>query len=218
MLGGVLAVVIVTVVLIVMAARDADRKRAERALRSAPRATVATLTEGTTARLAGVVTSDGTLKAPLTGRACVAYVVVLEERVGKRGWVRRLHEVRGVPFTLDDGTGRALIDPAQSTMLLEMDASQRSGAFDDATPVEEAFLARHGLTSTGWFLNKTLRYTEGVIEPGERVAVLGRGVREPDPEALPRDALYRSALPTLINIGGTPEHPIVVSDRADLVA
>ena len=81
-----------------------------------------------------------------------------------------------------------------------------------------AFLARHGFAATGWWLNKTLRYTEGVIEAGERVAVLGRGVREPDPDARPRDTGYRSALPTRINIGGTPEHPVIVSDRADLVA
>lgn len=195
-----------------------DTAKAERALREAQRATVADMVEGTTARLAGVVTSDGTLRAPLTGRACVAYVARVEEHLGKQGWRTRVYEVRGVTFTIDDGTGRALIDPTSSTLLLEMDSTTRSGSLDDATPVEESFLARHGFASTGWWLNKTLRYTEGVIEAGERVAVLGRGVREPDPDARPRDSGYRGALPTRICVGGTPEHPIVVTDRKELVA
>ena len=102
-------------------------------------------------------------------------------------------------------------DPGQSTLLLHMDATTRSGTLDDATPVEESFLSRNGVASTGVWLNKTLRYIEGVIEPGERVAIVGRGVREPDPDAGP------DALATRIRLGGSEDQPILITDRADLV-
>lgn len=218
-IGAVVAVV-VAAILVRLAARSISAERIhEQMLREAPRATAASLENGVTGRLAGVVTADATLRAPMTGRACVAYVARVEEWSGGRRarWLERIHEVRGVPFTIDDGSGRALVDPGASTMLLHMDATTRSGRFDDATPVEEAFLARHDLASTGWVLNKTLRYTEGVIEPGERVAIIGRGVREPDPAAGVDVTGYHSALATRVRISGTADEPVLVTDRAELI-
>ena len=212
--GIVITLVIVAVLIRAAAWSMSEHKQLERELRDSPRTTAARLEAGATGRLAGVVTSDATLRAPLTGRACVAYVARVEERMprgqGAR-WVERIHEIRGVPFTLDDGTGRALIDPGQSTLLLQMDATTRSGILDSATPVEASFLERHGVASTGVWLNKTLRYTEGVIEPGERVAIVGRGVREPDPDAGP------DALATRIRLGGSEDQPILITNRADLI-
>ncbi len=219
--GLAVVVVVVVLILIRVAARSITVERVhERALKAARRATAADLADGTTGRLAGVVTSDATLRAPLTGRPCVAYVARVEEKIARgdtKGWVERIHEVKGLPFTIDDGTGRALIDPGQATMLLQMDAATRSGVLDSATPVEASFLARHGLDSQGWLLNKTFRYTEGVIEPGERVAILGRGAREPDPSTAADEAGYRSALSTRVRIAGTPDEPVLVTDRADLI-
>lgn len=213
---GAAAVVVVAVLLLIrLAARSVSVEQVHaHLLRTARGTTAAALETGATGRLAGVVTADALLKAPLTGRACVGYVARVEEWSGGRRahWIERIHEVRGVPFTIDDGTGRALIDPAASTMLLQMDATTRSGRFDDATPVEEAFLARHEVRSTGWFLNRTLRYTEGVIEPGERVAVIGRGEREADVDG------PHGALATRVRLRGTADEPVLVTDRADLIA
>jgi CBS domain-containing protein len=219
--GLVVALVAALLLIRAAAASMSEEKELERQLRAAPRSTAFELADGATGRLAGVVTSDATLRAPLTGRPCVAYVVRVDEKRSNRRsspWRQRLHEVRGVPFTIDDGTGRALIDPAQSTLLLQMDSTTRSGVFDSATEVEASFLDRHGFASTGWFLNKTLRYTEGVIEAGERVAIVGRGVREPDPAAATPDLQgYPGLLPTRVVIAGTEDHTVLVTDRKDLV-
>lgn len=76
----------------------------------------------------------------------------------------------------DDGGGRAIIETGQSQFAVVRDANARSGTFHDATPELEQLLQSRGESSTGFLgLNKTLRYREGVIEEGERVAVLGRG-------------------------------------------
>ncbi|HVV83013.1 MAG TPA: GIDE domain-containing protein [Kofleriaceae bacterium] len=215
----ILAVAIVVLFIVVVVRAWSSRAKLARQLRDAPASTIAALPEGESARVVGTVVGEATLIAPLTGRRCVAYVAQVEQRVstGKTTyWKGLIDEVRHHPFTIDDGTGKAIIDPGQAKLLIEMDSTSRSGTFDDATPAESEFLARHQIDSKGWFLNKSLRYLEGVIEPGERVAVLGRAVREPDPEAA-RDATgYRDALPTRVRIGGSKDQPILVSDRKDL--
>lgn len=221
MIGLLLAAAIVVLFIAVVGQMWSERARLKKALRSAPRVAIRELPEGTPARIVGTVAAQATLRAPLTGRTCVAYVAQVEELVssGKTSsWRGRIHEVRHVPFTVDDGTGRAIVDPGQAKLLVEMDSTTRSGTFDDATPVEEDFLRRHNMGSQGWFFNKTLRYLEGVIEPGERVAVLGRAVREPDPDAAGAVTGYRDALPTRVRVGGSKDHPIIVSDHADTTA
>ncbi len=91
-------------------------------------------------------------------------------------------------------------------------------ALDDPTQAEEAFLARHGKLGTGWFLNKTLRYKEGILEAGEGVAVLGRGTLEPDPDGVARAAGYRSGPPMRLQMRGTLQEPLRISDDSELVA
>jgi hypothetical protein len=218
MIGAVLAIAAVVLFLALVGTSWWEKAKLARALRRAPRIAIRALPEATRARIVGTVAAEATLRAPLTGRTCVAYVVHVEERVsnGKTTtWTPRIHEVKSVPFTVDDGTGRALVDPGQAQLLVEMDSTTRSGPFDEATAAEAGFLERHGMAAKGWFLRKNLRYLEGVIEPGERVAVLGRAVREPDPGAVAQVTGYRDELPTRVRIGGTKEQPIIVSDRPD---
>lgn len=195
-----------------------EKARIRRELRGAPRVDIAELREGRTGRLVGRVGEGETLQAPFTGRSCVFYEATVEEyrSSGKTGsWRQVVREARGVPFVLDDDTGRAIIDPGGARVDVDIDMTTRSGAFDDATPVEEAFLERHGLRSTGWVFNKSLRYREGVIEVGETIAVMGQGVREPDPDAVGRVGGYRQGPPTRLRLGGSARHPILLSDAPD---
>jgi hypothetical protein len=135
---------------------------------------------------------------------------------GKTGsWRQVAREVKGIPFVLDDGSGRAIVDPSGARVAVDIDMTTRSGTFDDATPVEEEFLSRHGLRSTGWVFNKSLRYREGVIEIGETIAVMGQGVREPDPDAVGKVGGYRTGPPTRLRLGGSARHPILLSDAPD---
>src|SRR5690242_17954653 len=77
--------------------------------------------------------------------------------------------------------------------------------------VEQAFLARHGMASSK--ANKKLRYSEAIIGVDEVVAVLGAGVREPDPDAKP-DGGYRGELPTRLRLTSSAAHPLVISDSS----
>ena len=206
------------VALVVIAWYFSAEAKTRRALRAAPRVSIAQFPEGAPARIVGRVEDGERLIAPLSGRPCVFYQAIVEQyhSNGKSGsWRTIIREERGIPFALDDGTGRALIDPLGARLAVEKDSTTRSGSFDDATETEEAFLARHGVQSKGWMFNKKLRYREGALEIGETIAVCGLAVREPDPDAVARASGYRDALPTRLRLTSSPKLPLLISDYAD---
>jgi hypothetical protein len=173
------------------------------------------LPEDTHGRVIGQACALGEeLKGPLTGRRCVYYIAMVEEQrsTGRSSYWRTIaSETRGVPFMLEDGTGRAIIDPNGAQVALDFDGNSKSGTFNQADPVQEQFLARHGQKAQGWVFNKTLRYREAMIEIGETIAVLGSGIREPDPNAAP-EAAYRGAPPTRLRLTSSPRFPLIISD------
>lgn len=206
----------VLVTLAVLGVYFSQDARVKRALRKAPLHTTATFPDHTVATVQGTVSElDGPpLVSPLTGRACAYYEAIVEEyrSSGKRGsWYRIIHERQGQDFLLDDGHGTARVSMAGAAVALVKDAHFRSGLFQDATPVLDEFLARHGRSSQGWLFNKSLRYREGVIEPGELVAVCGHGRREPDPDPRAAAAGYRET-PTRLHLSAAPNLPLYVSD------
>lgn len=212
---------VVAVVVLVASWVMSAKQRLLRALRAAERATVATARDGTLARFDGRVVPGPTVLAPLSGRPCVFFQASVEEWVsnGKNGsWRLRAREVHGVPFAMDDGTGTVLIDPTRAVVDVDLDRTSKSGTFDDPDGVERAFLTRHGLAAAGWVFNKSYRYTEGVIEIGEPVAVMGYVTREPDPDGASRMTGYRDGPPTRVRLGGGADHPIRLSDDRTLTA
>jgi hypothetical protein len=120
-----------------------------------------------------------------------------------------------VPFVLEDGSGRAIVDATAARIAIDFDGRSQSGTFDDPTEAERAFLARHGEKGQGWIFNRRLRYREAVIAEGETIAVLGAGTREPDPDAPPSEA-YRGDAPTRLRLTSSPRYPLVISDDASL--
>jgi hypothetical protein len=156
--------------------------RAMRALRAVPRSTIAEFPEGGARRIVGVIEAhEGkTLSAPLSGRPCVAYAVVVEEHPrGRNSMVQTIIEDHdAVPFVVADDTGRALIRAAGSCPTPAMNTVSSTGLFEAASPDFEAYLAAHGHSSQGLLFRKHLRCGEGVLEVGARVAVLGIGRRE----------------------------------------
>jgi hypothetical protein len=190
--------------------------RVKRALRKAPLATTRTFPPNTVATVQGTVCLlDGApLVAPLTGRPCAYYEAIVEEyrSTGKRGsWYPVIREQQGQDFLLDDGQGTARVIMAHASVALVKDTHFRSGLFQDATPVLEQFLARHGRQSQGWLFNKNLRYREGAIEAGELVAVCGAGVHEPDPDPRAASGGYREQAMRLV-LTARPDAPLYVSD------
>lgn len=165
-------------------------------------------------KVRGKVATLDVLTAPLSGRSCAYYEVIVEEKVstGKSStWRTIIREVEERDFLLDDGTGRARVEMVAVEAAVEKDGHWSSGTLNDATPVLEGFLQRHGFGSVGWLFNKTLRYREGVLEPGEEVAVLGWADHEIDPEPTTSGAGYRDA-PTRVVVRSSVDVPLRVSD------
>jgi hypothetical protein len=188
-------------------------RRLKRQLRATPRRPLRELPESTRARIVGAAQPiEGTIEAPLTGRACLYYVVtVYQERGGDLLRGKLIREERGVPFAVDDGTGRAIVDPSAAKVALDVDARSQSGTFDAPNERESAFLQRHGATGKVWIFNTRVRYREAIIGVGETVAIVGEGVREPDPTAAP-EAAYRGDQPTRIRMTSSPRFPLLISD------
>ena len=190
-------------------------QRLKRQLRQAKPWSLNELPEDTHGRVIGQARALGEeLAGPLTGRRCVYYIAIVEEQrsTGRSSYWRTIaSETRGVPFMLEDGTGRAIVDPNGAQVALDFDGNSKSGTFNQADPVQEQFLAKHGQKSEGWVFNKTLRYREAMIEVGETIAVLGSGTREPDPNAAP-EAAYRGAPPTRLRLTSSPKFPLIISD------
>jgi hypothetical protein len=185
--------------------------RLKRTLRDVKVWPIGELPENTLGRVIGEAQPvDRVLRSPLTGRPCVFYVARVEED-NRGSWTPLFTERESVPFLLADPSGHAIVDPSCADVALTFDRDSRSGTFDDPTPSQEAFLEKHGHVGKGWIFNKKLRYVEAVIEPGERVAILGSGIREPDPKGLPSEG-YRSAPPTRLRLTSSPQYPLAISD------
>lgn len=192
-----------------------DGQKIRRTLRGAPAKRIAELGDDQLGKVVGRAHGlTETLEAPITGRRCVYFAVTVEERrsTGKsHHWRTVIREARGVPFMLEDDSGRALIDATAARVAADFDGHSRSGTFDDPTPAEKAFLDRHGQDGQRWLFNRTLRYREAVIEEGETIAVLGSGTREPDPDAPPTEA-YRGEVATRLRLTSSRKYPLVISD------
>lgn len=170
---------------------------------------IAELPENEVGRIVGcVAASEQALTAPLTGRSCVHYTVVISEPRGKR-WVTRATERRGVSFTIADRSGRAIIEPANAQLAPKFDHMERVGWLGNATPEQGALLERHGLRSSPGSRARWFRFHEAVIASGDPVGVIGVGIREID-VAAPVESGYRATPPTRLHVTSSADAPLSI--------
>jgi hypothetical protein len=179
---------------------------------------VSAFLSGDIAKIVGNVEFVGEpLIAPLSGRRCAYYYVLVEELVssGKSShWKKIIEEEVGGTFVIRDGRYRAHID-SNSTLktYLVQDAEYDSGFRNDATDTLENFLQAHGMDSENFLgMNKTIRYKEGVLEEGECMAVVGRGEWKNAREVSLPESFGR-----ILVLSSTEEEPIYLSDDPDTV-
>lgn len=182
-------------------------RRIRRALRSASSTPVARLVEGEVVKVCGRArVLERVLEAPLTGRQCVFYRALVEEpgkgdgRLDSDGWHPLVDEYNSTDFLVEDATGSVRVHVDGAEPVLVLDASFWSAIFNSPTPRLEAYLAQYGQASKNWLgINRSLRYREGVLEPGEEVAVLGvvRFELAPDPGGSGGGYRARPQRPTL---------------------
>ena len=121
---------------------------------------------------------SGTIKSPFTAQDCVCSRIVIEEssRFSKyRHWhvVKKL--VWGENFYLQDDTGKVLIDLNDAELDIPISFEFYSGWGTSPPPHVVDFLKKNGMDHEGFLgINRSLRYTELIIRPGDDLYVLGR--------------------------------------------
>ncbi len=195
-------------------------QRAIRKIRGVAITRVADAKDGEWVRLVGTVQAGTrTLSAPLSGRACGYFDVQVQVRVsrGKSShWRSLFHEIESVDFVLDDGSGQAQIQTQHFSCAVVRDHHRTSGTFNDAGEDLIELLARHGHEPTNMLgMNKTMRYDEGVLEPGEQIAVIGRARWEDDPSpgaVAPASGGYRGSNRAKRLVLEASDQPVHASD------
>ncbi len=122
------------------------------------------------------------LVAPLSGRECVFYQILIEKRVqrGKHShWKTLVDEEKIQDFFIIQKGERCIVlpktNPRNFIAHLDTDRTIRSGTFNDPTPEFMNVLNMFNIKSEGFFgFNKQLRYKEAIIEVGERITVAGK--------------------------------------------
>lgn len=191
-----------------------------RLLKAAPRYSIQAAPESQQIKLVGRVSYlSEPLVAPLSGRRCACYQIIVQEKRGGKNkhWVEIIRDEDRRDFMLTDETGRALIKAQDAKLLIDRDGKFTSGTFNDATPELNAFLEKFGKESTGFFgLNRTMRYYEGIIEDTEDVVVCGVARRVPDVEGAAGD--YREQGTRLELEHRSEEQPLILCDKTSLLS
>jgi hypothetical protein len=203
-------------------------RRLRRRFREVNQFAIGALPEDTFGRLSGSARpfDDNAMQAPLSGRACVYWVIeVIDDHgldwpIGVSGMASMLtpkttlvHDARGVPFVLEEEGHCAIVDPTSAQISLVFDHTSKSKAAFDANEHQRAVLETHDLVQRNWFNTTGLVYREAIIEVGERIWLLGSGTREPDPD--PRaasDGAYRSNTATRLRLTSSAQHPLCITD------
>lgn len=180
-------------------------------LLAAPLTALADVADATDVRVEGTVEAlDGTQEAPVSGERCVYYEhlgqledVALGSRTMASGPV--VHRaVVAMPFVLRDRTGYAIVDPDGATVLVPAHHPA-----DGRARGTTAVLDRLDPTAAR---RADLHHTEHLIRPGDRLAVIGRAVREPDPDPRKTTASYRDGAATRLRFTHSPQFPLHLLD------
>ncbi|MHC4884223.1 MAG: GIDE domain-containing protein [Planctomycetota bacterium] len=159
------------------------------------------------AEIKGRVSDAGNLlESPMRGTPCVYYHFEVEEKrtrhTGKSSstyWATVIEDEQYAPCAVEDETGEVMVSLREAELMLDADSHDRSGFLDDASPeLEDTLQRRYGRSSQGWIFNKSMRYTETVLEAGDPVYVLGT-------------VAQRSGMISLVK----GDAPFIVSDKGE---
>jgi len=126
--------------------------------------------------ISGLACGPATMPGPISGMPCYFHrSLVWEWRQEGRDskWVKVAEESAHLPFFLEDGTGRVLIDPMGAEMSIHCDYSEKfsQSLFSTNTEIPaniSAFLTRHGVSS-----HRKIKVEEYCVKPKNALFVLG---------------------------------------------
>jgi hypothetical protein len=138
--------------------------------------------------VSGLTVGPYTMTAPITAKPCYYYRTVawqLKQSGKNKEWEKVAEEILYLPFYLDDGTGRLLVDPRDAEMDLHRDFQQEYSnsifSNDDFIPGNAmSFLMRHGVGT-----DKKIRIQEYCIKPKNALFILGTIAENPGIKVIP---------------------------------
>ncbi len=120
---------------------------------------------------------NNVLKSPFSQKDCIYCKYTVEEyrRSGKHSqWVDIKNGETMVPFSLKDDTGMVLVEPKGAKIEIPMDFEFNSSWGKDPPDSIKKFLSSNGMSFEGFLgANKTMRYREYIIEPQNKLYVMG---------------------------------------------
>lgn len=214
---AIAAVIVLTAVGVYYMASGKDLA-AKQQLIGAPWADIGDAPTGVDIRLSGKLASfhGESLRAPLSGRTCSAWRIIIEEEYNdgdSSSWKKVVDEHEAVDFLLIDDSGRARVEAMHITLIAEYDAKGQKDAFREVPEQLAALLAQRGVqTSSWWSRQRNFRYRESALEVGELVTVAGCGRWENDPS---QKSGYRGTA-KIFRIGPLGSGLVVASDDPSL--
>jgi hypothetical protein len=217
-MGGVKPLIVIAVLGAAQAAwryLRPERVYLRRAARQ-PRTPIAEV-RGGWGRVTGTVRAIGQpLKAPATGRACLAHRVRLTENQGDGPEeVGCVHA--SVPFWIEDETGCARVEAREQLRFAGDPMSSHQG---DTRGNEGALelLSRLKIDETSWFgSERKIRYEETILEEGALVSVVGFAAVELDRDS-PRPGPRALPMLPVLRPGGVPQSVVILAGPSDVDA
>ncbi len=127
------------------------------------------------------------IKSPFSQKDCVYSKYTIEEyrRSGKSSrWVTVKSRGSITNFHLRDDTGAVLINPEGANIEIPFDFEYNSGWGKDPPETVKQFLKNNGMSFEGFLgINKTMRYREYIIAPGDKLYIMGTAGANPFVEA-----------------------------------
>ncbi|MCB9755056.1 MAG: hypothetical protein H6713_34395 [Myxococcales bacterium] len=193
-------------------------------LRAAARVSVATHALDESRKIVGTLRRDeAEVHALVSGRPCVYYeLYVFESRRRWRGWDEWEHVGtlrQRAPFFVEDDSGRVRVNPTGARISTLTDAAC-THTWDQLPAPLRAMIEHSGVYSESALRERRarpnkvrLRIEEGALEEGERVAVLGHAIDEPDPDGVLELGGYRGQTPERRCLVHADRAPLLISDN-----
>jgi hypothetical protein len=187
------------------------QRRARRVLERAQAKRLWEARDGDRVRVTGLVRRlRETVMSPVTGRSCIGFRYIIEERASGGDWRVVAQDSRCVPFELDDEGIDATVE---GPFLFGLDFDDRGDVWANLPPGLFGVLERARVPLSGPLGGeKEFRFREAVLRPDDRIMVLGdvsievdRAGRRVDPRGQPLACRIR----------GTATDPVALADADD---
>jgi hypothetical protein len=204
--GGVILLVVVGgIAALFIAAAISDAKL--RKMRATP---VAQCRDGDLVKVVGTVVPIESMKAPFSGRECVAYH--LESRITQG---KNATKVMLRPFYIQDASGVALVDPSalqkMGTFMLRLDVDRKdSRILKMMKPTDTPALRELGVTAAE-------SIHEGIVEPGETVAVYAMAMHDAVPRTAGESGFRDGALTKVRLVPPKKQNTFLITDMRNLI-